>query len=253
MRRCITLVGLAFVTIALAGAPAGAHVTVNPDEAEQGGFAKLTFRVPTERGEPTTKLEVVFPEEQPLPFLSVQPVPGWEYAVEFRTLDEPIDVFGEQVSEVVDRITWQGGEILPGEFQEFSVSGGPLPEADRMQFAAIQTYGDGATEDDIVRWIQDWPEGAEEPEFPAPILRLVPAEGATTETTAAGSTTTSEAEATTTTAGVTVTTEGQAQAPGGASQDDVDSAKGLAIAGLVVAILALGVGIVAVVRRRASA
>ena len=49
----------AVAIIASAGA-ASAHVTVNPDTATQGGFTKLTFRVPTEKDNAsTTKVQVV--------------------------------------------------------------------------------------------------------------------------------------------------------------------------------------------------
>jgi uncharacterized protein YcnI len=46
------------MTLALAG-PAAAHVTVNPNTAAPGGFAKVTFRVPNESDTAdTTKIEV---------------------------------------------------------------------------------------------------------------------------------------------------------------------------------------------------
>jgi hypothetical protein len=35
-------------------------------------------------------------------------------------------------------------------------------------FKAVQTYGDGT----VVRWIEDQPKGAPEPEHPAPVLTL---------------------------------------------------------------------------------
>ncbi len=232
--------GIVGMGVGLAGGPVAAHVTVNPREAEQGGFAKLTFRAPTERAVPTTKIEVKFPETQPLAFVNVQPVTGWTYAVKKRTLAEPIDVFGEKVSEVVDTVTWSGGKILAGEFQEFSVSVGPLPTAASMTFLANQTYEDG----EIVRWIEPTPSDGEEPEHPAPVLTLTPAsqgEGATT--TTAGSTTTS----------TTASTSG-AKSEDGASQDDVDSAKTMSIVALVAGItgLVLGGGAIAVSRRRTS-
>jgi hypothetical protein len=44
----------------VAAGPAAAHVTVNPREAQQGGFTKLAFRVPNEKDNASTvKLEVV--------------------------------------------------------------------------------------------------------------------------------------------------------------------------------------------------
>ena len=85
-----------------------------------------------------------------------------------RTLDEPVDAFGQEVTEVVDTVTWTGGEIGAGEFDTFSLSVGPLPEdVDELAFPAIQTYSSG----EEVAWIEPTPEGGEEPERPAPVLR----------------------------------------------------------------------------------
>src|SRR5689334_9019809 len=53
--------GVAAAVLVVAG-PAAAHVTVNPSNATQGGFAKLTFRVPNEKDDATTTtLEVNLP------------------------------------------------------------------------------------------------------------------------------------------------------------------------------------------------
>ncbi len=224
-------------TLAATASGAAAHVTVNPGEAEQGGFAKLTFRAPTERDVPTTQIEIDFPDEYPLPFVSVQPVPGWDYEVQRRTLDEPIDAFGEPVSEVVDRIIWSGGEVLPGEFQEFSVSVGPLPEADQLIFNALQTYEGG----EVVRWIEPTPAGGEEPEFPAPVLTLIPAAGeGETPTTTQDSATTAESTGTT----------AAAVSDGNREDDDDSDGNGLALVALIVAIVGTALGAAALFRKR---
>lgn len=159
----------AVLLVAVVGAtavPAAAHVTVNPDEATKGGYAKLAFRVPNERdAAATVQVEVAFPTEHPLRSVSIRPKPGWTYAV-------------ERSGEAVSRITWTGGVIRPGEFEEFEVSGGPLPEgAERLVFRALQTYDNG----EVVRWIDEPEEGGPEPEHPAPVLRLVDARGTAAE------------------------------------------------------------------------
>ncbi|MEV0605325.1 YcnI family protein [Polymorphospora rubra] len=165
-------------------APAAAHITVNPNEADQGGYARLAFRVPNESDEAsTTKVEVFFPEDAPVASVTTMPVPGWTVAVEKRAVNPPLEVHGSQVTEAVAKITWTASSddtgVQPGEFQEFPVSAGPLPEVDRMVFRALQTYSDG----NVVRWI-DPPAaaGGEEPASPAPVLTLAaaPAEGAPT-------------------------------------------------------------------------
>ena len=171
MRHTRLVVALSAASVVLLAGPASAHVTVNAPGATQGGFAKLTFRVPTETDSPTTTLEVVFPADQPLAFASVKPHVGWSYKVTKATLPKPVTSDDGDVTEAVSRITWTAtaGGIRPGEFDEFEVSAGPLPKADTMVFKALQTYADGT----VVRWI----ESGEDSEHPAPTLELAPASG----------------------------------------------------------------------------
>jgi uncharacterized protein YcnI len=172
--RLLTTGALTVAALGLVAEPAAAHVTV-PDPATQGGFGAITFRVPTERPTAsTTKLEVTFPADQPLAFLSVKPHPGWTYTVDKAKLPQPVDVEGRKVTEAVSKITWTAttaqAAIHPGQYDEFSVSGGFLPKADQMVFKAIQTYSNG----EVVRWIEQAAPGTAEPEHPAPVLRLGP-------------------------------------------------------------------------------
>ncbi|HEX5594847.1 MAG TPA: YcnI family protein [Micromonosporaceae bacterium] len=167
--------GAAVVGVFGFAAPASAHVTVNPREATQGGYARVAFRVPTESDTArTTKVEVVFPEDAPVASVSTMPVPGWTVAVERRKVDPPLEVHGSPVTEVISKITWTAGGdtgIGPGEFQEFPVSLGPLPKTDRMVFKALQTYSDG----NVVRWIEEPPADGGEVDHPAPVLTLAAA------------------------------------------------------------------------------
>ncbi|MCL7459042.1 YcnI family protein [Micromonospora echinofusca] len=156
-------------------APASAHVTVDPQEATQGGYGRFAFRVPNESDTAsTTKLEVVLPENAPVGSVSTMPVPGWTVAVEKRKVDPPVEVHGSQLSEVVSKITWTAAGaagVKPGQFQEFPVSMGPLPQAETMVFKTLQTYSDG----NVQRWIEEPLPGGEEPETPAPVLTLTAA------------------------------------------------------------------------------
>jgi uncharacterized protein YcnI len=233
MKRVALVCGAALATLAgmlaFAG-PASAHVTVNPREAEQGGYGRLAFRVPNESDTAsTTKVEVVLPEDAPVASVSTMPVPGWTVAVQRRTVNPPLEVHGSQISEVVSKITWTAapkGGVKPGEFVEFPVSMGPLPKMDKMIFKSLQTYSDG----NIVRWIDEpVADGQEEPEHPAPVLALKAA---------------AAPEATSTpVAAVPV-----------ASESDSDSgdglAIGLAVAGLVVGLAGLALGGLAFLRTR---
>lgn len=155
---------------------AGAHVTVNPSSVPADSFARFAVRVPNERGDAsTTKLSVRLPDG--LAFVSFEPKPGWTRTVTMRKLAEPMTVEGEQVTEQVGTVTWQGGKIGPGEFDEFGLSARvPAEAGTTLSFPAVQTYSNG----DVVRWIG--PESADEP---APQVTLEAAEP-TAVTTPAG-------------------------------------------------------------------
>jgi uncharacterized protein YcnI len=170
-----TLAAVATAVLGLAG-PVSAHVTVNPKEATQGGYGRFAFRVPNESDSAsTTKVEVNLPGNAPVGSVSTMPVPGWTVAVEKRKVDPPIQVHGSQLTEAVAKLTWTAapnGGVKPGEFQEFPVSMGPLPQVDRMVFKVLQTYSDG----NVSRWIEEPTPGGQEPENPAPVLTLAAAE-----------------------------------------------------------------------------
>ncbi|MET9391916.1 YcnI family protein [Streptomyces sp. NPDC006624] len=161
------------LTVLTLSAPAFAHVSVQPEgPAEKGGYAVVDFKVPNERDNAsTTKLEVTFPTDHPLASVMPEPVPGWKVEVTTSKLDKPLEMHGEKISEAVSKVTWtaDGDGIKPGFFQKFPVSVGQLPEdADQLVFKALQTYDNK----EVVRWIEVPQEGQEEPDNPAPVLRL---------------------------------------------------------------------------------
>jgi periplasmic copper chaperone A len=210
------IVGAVVATLVLAPA-AAAHVTLQPEQAPAGGFTRLDVRVPNERDNAGTTKVVV---QMPPGFLSVsyEPVPGWDVELTMRQLDEPVEQFGEQVTEEVGRITFTGdgetGVIRPGEFQDFGLSL-QVPEGrpgTMLTFKALQTYSNG----EVVRWI-----GPPDSEEPAPQVELTPAE---------------EEEAAAPTA--------QEPAAPAATEED-DDGNGLAIAALIVGALGLATGVAA--------
>jgi uncharacterized protein YcnI len=164
---------LAAGSVLVLSSTAFAHVSVQPGEAAKGGYTVLNFKVPNERDNAaTTQLEVNFPADQPLTSVMPQDIPGWTVNVEKTKLDKPLTVHGKQINEAVTKVTWSGGRIEPGRFQQFPVSVGKLPEsADKMVFKAIQTYDNN----EVVRWIEEPKEGAAEPQNPAPVLKLTAA------------------------------------------------------------------------------
>lgn len=141
---------------------AAAHVTVVAPGASQGGYSVLTFRVPTESETAgTTALTVQLPD---LRSARTEPMPGWTATVE-KNPD----------TQLATSVTWTadpGVQVGPGQFQQFVLSAGPLPEQEEVTFPAVQTYSDGQ----VVAWDQV-AEGDEEPEKPAPSLTLAQGSG----------------------------------------------------------------------------
>jgi uncharacterized protein YcnI len=161
---------LGVLAATLLAAPVSAHVTIAPTLLAAGAFDELTFRCPNERSAAvTTKLEVQMPETNAIPFVSVRPVPGWHATLTKRKLAQPIRSMHGNLTMVVDTITWSGGEIRAGEYQNFAILAGPMPRGVKtLTFKAIQTYSNG----EIVRWIELRNPGEPEPTHPAPVLDL---------------------------------------------------------------------------------
>jgi periplasmic copper chaperone A len=220
--RSLTVAGVAAASIGLTALPALAHVTVNSPGATQGGFGVLTFRMPNEVDNANaTDLKVQLPADQPLASVSVKPQAGWTYTVTRAKLATPLkDDDGNTVTDYPAVVEWKAanGGLKPGEYGEFQLSVGPLPKTDSMTFKAIQTYSNG----NVVSWIEQPAAGStEEPEHPAPTLKLA----------AAGAT-------------ATATSTTPAAAPAG--DDNGSSATGAYVVGglgLVAGLAALGVAL----------
>ncbi|GAB2468874.1 YcnI family copper-binding membrane protein [Jatrophihabitans fulvus] len=171
----MTGVGLLAATTVFAG-PASAHVSVSSTDATQGGYGVVNFRVPTEEADASTvKLQVQLPDG--IAYAATQPLAGWTAVETKAKLAKPVQSDDGPITEGVSRITWTasaGAGVKPGQFQQFVVQLGPLPEQDSITFKAIQTYSNGK----VVSWIQTpAPGSSEEPDFPAPTLQLAAASG----------------------------------------------------------------------------
>jgi uncharacterized protein YcnI len=172
-------------SVILAGS-ASAHVSVSSQDAAPGGYGKITFRVPNESDTASTVgLRIQIPQEAALASLSTQPMPGWTATLTTADLDEPVDNHGQEISSYVSVVEFRaddGAGIAPGQFQEFSLSGGPFPDADQLSFPVVQFYSDGTE----AAWIEPTVDGQEEPERPAPVLSLAAStSGDTADATAA--------------------------------------------------------------------
>jgi uncharacterized protein YcnI len=176
LKRGAAVVAAATALVLAGGGMASAHVTANVTEpAKKGGYAKITFRVPNEdASQGTVKLTLNFPANPPVTSARPKPIPGWTTSITKVKLDPPVKVGKTTATEAMGTITWTadpGTRINPGEFQEFDISAGPLPDADQLVIPATQTY-DGAKGE--VKWDAP-PTTGSEPEHPAPLVKLVAA------------------------------------------------------------------------------
>lgn len=244
VRRAATVLAAATALTAGLALPALAHVTIQPGTAEQGGFTKVAFRVPNERDDAsTTKVEVSFPTDHPLAFVSVKPVPGWKVKVTEGKLPAPVKTEYGDLEEAVTKVVWEGGKIEPGQFQEFEVSMGQLPkDVDSLTFPTKQTYSGG----EVVDWADAPKTDGTEAEHPAPQLKLVPA-AADGDGHAASAPPASPAAA-----AATAEATAPSVTPVAAASSSDGTARLLGGAGLVVGVIGVVVGFLGL-RRRPSA
>ncbi|MCJ0979110.1 YcnI family protein [Rhodococcus sp. ARC_M12] len=217
LSRALFVSGATVGALLIGAGAASAHVVVSAPDAAQGGYSVLTFRVPTESDTASTSsVKVTLPG---LNSARTQPVPGWTSTVEKDSADLAVSV------------TWTanpGSEVGPGQFQQFLLSAGPLPEEETVSFPATQTYTDG----EVVNWDEPMTEDGSEPELPAPTLTLAASSG-----DAHGSAHTD--------------TAATAEASAETSSSD-NTARWLAGVGLVLGAVGAGLGIGATVRARRS-
>ena len=236
----VGVVALALATFSLVGAAtAEAHVRAIPESTAGGSFTKITFRVPSESDTAkTTSVAINLPTDTPLAFVSAQHLDGWKVKIDKTKLAKPVEMEGTTITEAASKVTWtadKGSELAPGEFQEFALSGGPLPTgAKSLEFPAVQTYSDGT----VANWNEPQPEGADEPEHPVPSFELTAALPAGADADAAPA-----------------DDHGGATAAGDTAAEASDSdgtARALGIAGLVAGLLGLALGAVAWTRSGAA-
>lgn len=242
--RAAVALGAATALALAAPLAASAHVRVNPDAAAAGSYATLTFKVPTESATAgTVKLEVDLPTDTPFSSVSYQPVPGWSTQVVTEKLAKPVKTATATITEAATKVIWtaeKGVQIAPSQFQQFTISAGPVPDTGSVLLPAHQTYSDGT----VVDWDQKTPASGKEPEHPAPTLYIND-----TPPSADASGGASTAPSVTATPG-TSGTSGMSATSATSATDGV--AIGLGIGGIALGAIALVVAVFAFTRRRAS-
>jgi len=226
---------------------ASAHVTVHPESYAKGATdGVLTFRVPNEEDTArTTKVQVFLPTDHPVLGVLVSPHDGWTPKVTNTKLRTPVKTDDGTITDAVSEITWTGGRIGAGQFEDFDVAFGQLPDnVGQLTLKTLQTYSDGKT----VRWIEEASSGGDEPENPAPVLKLT-AKGAEGAEGADGADGAEGGAKTVATGSATAKSSGDATVTASSSDS---TARGLGIAGLVVGVLGLAAAAFAVVRTRSA-
>ena len=230
------------VTVVLAGlvaagaGTASAHVRVSSPDAAPGGYGKFVFRVPDESDTASTvDLRIQLPTGTPLSSVQAEPVPGWTVTLTSSPLPKPVTTDdGDTITSAVSVVEYKAdaGGIAPGQFQEFALSGGPIPKVESLTFNAVQSYSDGTQ----AAWIEPTVAGQAEPEHPAPVLSLAAAPSTAGASSSAGS-----------------ASAASSAAP--AASRSADGGNGTAVTALVVGVLGLlaglaGLGLGLAARRR---
>ena len=226
MRKLFILLAAA----ALVAAPAAtAHVTANPATAAAGSVTKIQFQVGHGcEDSPTTSVAVRIPAG--VANVAPEVEPGWKIAVKEGELPEPVEVFGETVTEGVTEVTWSGGTLSPHQFTDFGISMLlPSTAGETVYFPVVQRCQQG-----VNRWITIPVEGQAEPDQPAPGVVLTAAEAGGHDDSG---TTTGEEEPTA--GSETTATEGSEEED---TEDRANVALGLGAAGLIAGLAALGMG-----------
>lgn len=223
--RLAAAAGIAALGV-LAAAPAAAHVSADKSEVPAGGFTAVTLTVPHGCDTAATnELEIQIPAS----ILNVTPemVPGWDVAVEKTALAEPVEgPHGEQFTEreSVVRYSARAGNELPHDLRLSFTIGFQAPDTpgEYLFFKTIQRCTQGET-----AWIEEYTGDGEEPDTPAPVVRVAEASG-----------------------GHGASDDDHDAAA--ESDNDGDAATPIAIGGLVTGVLGLAAGGLALARTRST-
>ncbi|MCH5671055.1 DUF1775 domain-containing protein [Streptomyces gilvus] len=213
-------------TLALAG-PALAHAEVEADTPRAlAENVTLSFVSEAESDSAGfTQLRVVLPEGIAPGDVKLDAAPkGWK------------------LKPTGDGYTLGGPALKAGVDAEHSIKVRQLPDAKEIAFKTVETYSDG----EISRWIE-LPDGGPEPEQPAPVLKLTAAApGAKPAVTA------SAPSSPTPSAAASAPSDATPAASEEAAERDEDSSTVPLVAGVAVAVVALGGGAWWLVRRRSA-
>lgn len=221
--RCSQVVAgaVTFGAMLMFGSSVAAHVGVDQDQIVAGESTALSFSFSHGCGEsPTNSMKFQIPEgvDNAVPQVHA----GWDIAVERADLVEPIESgHGAPVTDRPSVITFtarDGYEVPNGQRDTFTLSFRAPESAGQLFFPVIQGCVDGES-----AWIAQWDGTGAEPDDPAPSVMVV-----------AGADTAS--------------TDTASHDDHGGDDTSDGGSNGLAIIGIVIGALGLGIGAVALTR-----
>jgi uncharacterized protein YcnI len=145
----LPLLLLGVVVVLALPAIAFGHAVVFPKSSAPGAYERYVLRVPNEKTEPTTRVEIHFPAD--LRVTAFEDVPGWQ-----------LEVQTDSAKRIIGAV-WTG-TLAPQRFVEFPfVGANPKTGVSQLTWPAYQTYAGG----ERVEWT-----GAEGSKSPASITAL---------------------------------------------------------------------------------
>ncbi|QHQ33850.1 DUF1775 domain-containing protein [Algicella marina] len=139
---------LTTATITLLATAAFAHATLEQKEAAAGATTKITLRVPHGcDGEATHTVRITLPEG----FYAAKPMPkpGWQLETVTGAYATPYNNHGTEMTEGLREVSWTGGNLEDGWYDEFTLRGtvGPNVEPGTvLYFPALQTCANGTAD-----------------------------------------------------------------------------------------------------------
>lgn len=146
-----------------------AHATLEQQEAHANSSYKGVMRIGHGcEGSATTQIRILIPDG--VIAVKPQPKPGWQVQTVIGPLAQPVDYYGETLTEGVREVIWNEGHLLDEHYDEFVFRAKLPDQADTtIYFPTYQTCKEGER-----NWIEI-PEAGKDPhdyKSPAPGLNL---------------------------------------------------------------------------------
>jgi uncharacterized protein YcnI len=157
-------------SLLLATASVHAHIVLEQKSATAGSYHKATFMVGHGcDGSPTIGIDIEMPE----PMAVVKPMPktGWQLSTQTAQLATPMSLHGRPITETVNRVTWRGGPLPDGHYDEFVLLLQLPKRSGPLYFKVAQLCEMGRSD-----WVEVPVAGKSgRLKMPAPVLELQPA------------------------------------------------------------------------------